>query len=111
MTMNLLQFREFFANRSGRLDLVSEDYSDEGIDTFIYEAQKFLDRLDETQKSWAVRFCDLAIGDIATTIPYCRAIKEVWVAHPTEGRYQLEKKNLLLKMEVQMKMGKMINLI
>lgn len=92
--MNLLQMRTKFRDLSGRYDLVNDDFSDNGADFFINEGRKFLDRLDETQKSWAVRLCRLDANAIYATFPYCRAIKEVWVTNPTEGRWQLEKKDL-----------------
>ena len=92
--MDLLTFRKFFADRSGRHDLVTENYGDEGLDVILFEAQKFLDRLDETRQSWATVFRPLAINEYSTTFPWCRAIKEVWAASPTEGRWQLAKKNL-----------------
>lgn len=92
--MDLLHMRTKFRDLSGRYDLVNDDYSDNGADFFINEGRKFLDRLDETQKSWATRLCPL-VSDVAyVTFPYCRSIKEVWVASPTNGRWQLEKKNL-----------------
>ena len=86
--------RTKFRDLSGRYDLVSDDYSDNGADFFINEGRKFLDRLDETQKSWAVRLCPLLTNAIYVTFPYCRAIKEVWAASPTNSRWQLEKKDL-----------------
>ena len=92
--MNLIQMRVKFRDLSGRNDLVNDDYSDNGVDFFINEGRKFLDRLDEVQKSWAVRLCPMLTGASYVTFPYCRAIKEVWAASPTEGRWQLEKKNL-----------------
>lgn len=92
--MDLLAFRKMFSDLSGRFDLVNDDYSDNGVDIFIFEGQKFLDRLDETQKSWAVKFCPLALSELYVTFPYCRALKEVWAASPTKGRWQLEKKDL-----------------
>ena len=92
--MNLLQMREKFRDLSGRYHLVNDDYSDNGADFFINEGRKFLDRMDETQKSWAVRLCPLVIDAAYVTFPYCRAIKEVWAASPTNGRWQLEKKDL-----------------
>ena len=91
--MNLLQTRTKFREISGRFDLVNNDYSDNGADFFLNEGRKFLDRLDETQKSWASIFRFVEVGFYAATFPYCRAIKEVWVASIT-GRWQLEKKRL-----------------
>lgn len=91
--MNLLQVRTKFRELSGRFDLVNSDNSDNGADFFIFEGQKFLDRLDETQKSWASCFRFVEIGKYAASVPYSRAIKEVWAASTT-ARWQLEKKNL-----------------
>ena len=92
--MNLIQIRTKFRDISGRFDLVNDDLSDNGADFFINEGRKFLDRLDETQKSWATKLCPLAVGELSVSFPYCRAIKEVWVAGAIDGRWQLEKKPL-----------------
>jgi hypothetical protein len=91
--MNLLQLRTKFRSLSGRFDLVNEDFSDNGADFFINEGRKYLDRLDETQKSWASCFRWLEIGKFSVSFPYCRAIKEVWAA-TTVARWQLEKVSL-----------------
>ena len=91
--MNLLQLRTKFRSLSGRFDLVNADLSDNGADFFINEGRKYLDRLDETQKSWASCFRFLNIGSSSVSFPYCRAIKEVWAATTTE-RWQLEKRSL-----------------
>jgi hypothetical protein len=91
--MNLLQVRTKFRQLSGRFDLVNTDFSDNGADFFINEGRKFLDRLDETQKSWGTCFKTVEIGLWYATFPYCRAIKEIWAASTTE-RWQLEKKNI-----------------
>jgi len=91
--MNLLQTRTLFRNLSGRFDLVNEDFSDNGADIFINTGSKYLDRLDETQKSWGSVFKFLELGYYIVTFPYCRAIKEVWCGSTT-ARWQLEKKNL-----------------
>ena len=91
--MNLLQIRTKFRELSGRFDLVNDDYSDNGADFFINEGRKFLDRLDETQKSWASAFRFIDIDEFSVHSFQCRAIKEVWAASIT-SRWQLEKKNL-----------------
>ena len=91
--MNLLQVRTKFRELSGRFDLVNEDFSDNGADFFINEGRKFLDRLDETQKSWATAFRFIEIGFYSASFQFCRAVKEVWAASTT-ARWQLEKKNL-----------------
>jgi hypothetical protein len=91
--MNLIQIREKFRSLSGRFDLVNDDFSDNGADFFINGGQKFLDRLDETQKSWASCFRFIEVGLYAASVPNCRAIKEVWAA-TTSARWQLEKVSL-----------------
>ena len=91
--MNLIQLRTKFRELSGRFDLVSDVFADTGADFFINEGRKFLDRLDETQKSWGTCYKFMDAGFWSVQFPYCRAIKEVWVATTTE-KWQLEKKNL-----------------
>ena len=91
--MNLLQIRTKLLELSGRADLVNPDYTDNGADFFINEGRKFLDRLTETQKSWAIAYKFLDVGEYLITFPYCRSIKEVWVSS-TIGSRQLEKKDL-----------------
>lgn len=90
--MNYLQMRLKFRELSGRFDLVDSVGADLGAGFFINEGRKFLDRLEETQKSWGSAFRFLDIGKNGVQFPYCRAIKEVWVASTTE-KWQLEKKN------------------
>jgi len=97
--MDLLGIRTKFRSLSGRFDLVNADFSDNGADFFINEGRKFLDRLDETQKSWATVYRLVAIGFSSVSFPYCRAIKEVWAASITQGRWQLTKKSLQDMME------------
>ena len=91
--MNLLQLRTKLRELSGRFDLVNPDYTDNGADFFINEGSKYLDRLTETQKSWATFPVLLALGDYLVKFSYCRAIKEVWVA-TTTAQWQLTKKRL-----------------
>jgi len=92
--MNLLEIRQQFRVISGRYDLVDDAGVDQGADFYINEGCKFLDGLDETQKSWASCFRFLEVGFWGVQFPYCRAVKEVWVADPVNGRWQLEKLNL-----------------
>ena len=91
--MNLLQLRTKFKELSGRDDLVNDDYSDNGADFFINEGRKFLDRLNETQKSWASAFRFIEVGGYSASIQNCRAIKEVWLMSTT-ARWQLKKLSL-----------------
>lgn len=90
--MNLLEMRTLFLRLSGRTDLVNADFSDNGADFYLNEGRKFLDRLDETQKSWASCFRFVEVGLYSASIPHCRAIKEVWAASTT-ARWQLVKYN------------------
>lgn len=92
--MNLLQIRQKFRELSGRFDLVNSDGSDNGADFFINEGRKFLDRMDETQKSAASHYQLLGSGEFGFSIPYCRGIKEVWIADLTHNRWQLHKMDL-----------------
>lgn len=91
--MNLIQFREFFKTTSGRDDLVNIDFSDNGADVYINEGRKYLDTLDENQKSWASAFRFIQPNKYMATIQYCRSIKEVWAANLT-ARWQLTKMNM-----------------
>lgn len=91
--MNLLQIRTKFREISGRFDLVNSDFSDNGADFYINEGRKFLDRLDETQKSWASCFRFIDIGKYSASFNQCRAVKEVWAMSSSE-RWQLEKIDL-----------------
>ena len=91
--MNYLQMRQKFRDLSGRFDLVDSVGVDLGAGFFLNEGRKFLDRLDETQKSWGTCFRFLNVGKYSVQFPYCRAIKEVWAATTAE-RWQLEKKNI-----------------
>jgi len=73
--------------------LVNEDFTDNGADFFLNEGRKFLDRSDETQKSWGSCFRFIEVDGYSASIPNCRAIKEVW-ANTTVARWQLEKMDL-----------------
>lgn len=91
--MNLLEVRKLFREVSGRYDLVNDDGSDNGANLYINEASRWLDRTGEIHKSRASYMVILTAGSWAVRIPFCRAIKEVWVT-TANGRIQLEKKRL-----------------
>lgn len=86
--MNLLQLKRRFAGVSGRYDLLSEDPS-ETIDFYINSGSEFLDKISETQKSYATHYRYLAQGGWNIQFPYCRAVKEIWVSD-TIARWQLD---------------------
>ena len=96
--MNYLEIRQKFREISGRFDLVDDAGADLGAGFFINEGRKYLDRLDETQKSWGSAFRLLEVGFYSVNFPYCRAIKEVWAAS-TMARWQLKKMPLQEMME------------
>jgi hypothetical protein len=96
--MNFLQLRLKFREISGRFDLVSDVGADLGAGFYINEGRKLLDRLNETQKSWGICYRFMEAGFWSVQFPYCRAIKEVWVA-TTVSRWQLEKVRLQDLME------------
>jgi len=91
--MNLLQIRQQFRILSGRHDLVTGAGVDSGANFFINNGQRHLDRLSTNQKSVATSFKWLEIDGYSVKIPWCRAIKEVWVGSLT-ARWQVEKKDL-----------------
>jgi len=88
--MTLSEIRALFETRSGRSDLVDEDGSDNGADFFIQSGQRTLDRMVETEKSWARSFKTLAAGDYYAIFKGCRAVKEVWLS-TSDGRTRLTK--------------------
>ena len=90
--MNLFDTRHRFRDLSGRYDLVDDDVTDH-VDWLIRQACRYLDRKSKHQKSGAVHYAQTAVDDFQVSIPYCRAVKEVWLTSTTE-RYQLEKKDL-----------------
>ncbi len=91
--MNYLQMRLKFRELSGRFDLVDDTGVDQGAGFFLNEGRKFLDRMQETQKSWGTVFRFLEVGFYSVQFPYCRAIKEVYAA-TSSARWQLEKVNI-----------------
>ena len=86
--MNLSEVRTKFRELSGRYDL-----TDAGVNFFINEAVKRLDKAAETTKSWASYKEIIAAGTWYVQFPDCRAIKEVWLA-TIDGRWQLTRKRL-----------------
>lgn len=91
--MNLLQIRQQFRILSGKFDLVTDAGVDNGANFFINAGQRHLDRISKHQKSYATHLKFLEIDKYSIQIPWCRAIKEVWVGSLT-ARWQIEKKDL-----------------
>jgi hypothetical protein len=87
--MNLLQLRTQFVKMTGRNDLVNGEV-DNGADFYINCGQRYLDRKYRFPKDTGIYPDVLEIGGYHVTIPFCRAIKEVWIAN-SDGRRKLEK--------------------
>jgi len=88
--MNLLEVRTQARALSGRFDLINEDGSDNGFDFHLNQGMKWLDRKVFHQKSAGRVFRLIEADGYFVSFPYCRSIKEVWVA-TTTTRTQLEK--------------------
>ena len=90
--MNLLEIRTKFIDISGRNDLVVDTsaYVDNGANYYINAAQRMLDKKFRFPKDVGMYPSTLAVGGYSILVPYCRAIKEVWVAD-SDGRRQLTK--------------------
>lgn len=91
--MNLVEIRQKFRDLSGRYDLVNDDFSDNGVDFYVNQGSRWLDRTVETTKSWASYMHVLAAGEWNLQFQQARAIKEVWIS-TVEGKWQLKKMRL-----------------
>jgi len=88
--MDLFTIRRNFRSLSGRYDLIDDDPT--GLANFlINSASRYLDRATEHQKTWGVHFEEIAADAFHADIPFCRAVKEVWVGTDQNERWQLEK--------------------
>lgn len=96
--MNLLQFRQFFRQTSGRFDLVRSDGSDTGLNVFANAGQRYLDMQAELPSGYGRVFRNVVQGEYMATFRNCRSIEEVWIIGPNvEGelvRQELIKKSL-----------------
>lgn len=91
--MNLLEVRQQFRTLSGRFDLVNSDGSDNGANFLLNSGIKWLDSRVTHQKTAGRFFKIVEVGAYYVTFPYCRSIKEVWVASD-KIRWQLKKKTI-----------------
>lgn len=86
--MDYVDVRKKFAELSGRWDLLTATYEDDGADFFLNAGQKFLDRLLSDGKMIASYPVIVAAGTFIVKSVGIRAIKEVWVGN-VDGKYQL----------------------
>jgi hypothetical protein len=88
--------REQVARESGRFDLVqdaeNDDYSDNGFDRFINDAQDWLDRKLQYPKGQRTYFQQLSAGQSLVVFQRPRYIEEVWCIDDNSERYRLERK-------------------
>jgi len=87
--MNLKEIRNQFVELSGRHDLVDVEVP-VTANMLINSGSEYLDRKSAMQKTYATCYRFLGISGWNVQIPFCRAVKEVWVANTT-SRWQLEK--------------------
>lgn len=92
--MNYKDIRTKFVQLSGRYDLITATYEDNGADFFLNAGQKMLDRLQETGKSKAKSVSQITAGTYFKALTNVRAIKEVWVGSTSEDLVRLEKYTL-----------------
>lgn len=88
--MNLKQLRKQVVQVSGRYDLVHEDWKDNGMDFFINEAQRMLDRKTEHRKDQGRVFQTVVTDQVYTKVQDCRTVQEVWM-FKSDQRTQLTK--------------------
>ena len=88
---NLKAVRRGFVEATGRYDLTTSDWSDNGADAFINAGQRFLDDLQETPVSKAVRFSSLVVGQVCVLVPDVQAIEEVWFTTSEGARTKLNR--------------------
>lgn len=86
--MDYLDVRKKFCEISGRYDLMTATYEDDGADFFLNAAQKYLDRFFDQGKAWARYPVIVAAGTFIAKSLGIRAIKEVWLAN-VDGKVQL----------------------
>jgi hypothetical protein len=89
--MNLLDIRKQVVALSGHYELVVDtvDYEDNGVDNFIYQGQRMLDRKIDFTFSEGSYFVDLTIGQFTLPLSDCRVIEEVWIMDEN-GRKRVE---------------------
>jgi len=76
--MNLLALRTLIRKETGRYDLVTAAFADNGIDFHINAGQRYLDRLMDNSNSIGRRIIDVTAGNFLVTFEDVRSILEVW---------------------------------
>lgn len=91
--LNLKQMRQLFRQLSGRYDLVTADYADNGFDFLANAAIRMLDRMP-TPLNWKRRhYVNLAIGQYKVTVSNCKAVSNVFISDE-DNSFALNRKDL-----------------
>ena len=92
----LLEIRKRLITESGRYDLVADaangDWTDNGANAFINDAQRWLDRQFGYPKEDRWFYCVVNAGETVVSFQHARIIKQVWVAYANEARIRMTKK-------------------
>jgi len=91
--MEYKDIREEFVKQSGRYDLVTTDWQDNGADFFLNAGQRMLDRRSGVDKTKARFFKNLTAGDVYVATAGLLAIHEAWIVSST-ARAKLERRPL-----------------
>ncbi len=92
--MNLQEVRQLFAEKSGFLDSVNEDGSDNGADFYLNSGQRYLDKLVERRRDIGRVFRYMGPGSYFVRFRNCRVIHRVGVG-TTDSWNWLTRKNLV----------------
>ena len=92
--MNYYLFRQMFAQRSGRYDLITSTLTDNGADFFINAGQRWLDMQLSTGKMRAKNVQSVAAGTIKVYVAGLRSVSEVWAGLAADGLTELAKADL-----------------
>lgn len=89
--MDLLTFRKFFRQNSGRFDLITSDGKDTGADVFINQAVKYLDRRVDVQQALGEQEIVLQTGQVSVDIEVS-SVHKVWVKNTSDdARTELQR--------------------
>ena len=95
--MALSQIRDLVVQHTGRVDLVNEDGSDNGLNAIINMAQDMIERNLVHPKTSRRHIAALSANGYSVQLPRCIALKEVWVMaayeNSTNARRQLDIKD------------------
>ena len=89
--MALLDIRDLVIKHTGRVDLINEDGSDNGMNAIINAAQDVLEMNFVHPKMKRRRPVSLAASGYKVDVPRCISMEEVWIFGTMEGSQQRRK--------------------